>query len=106
MGVALPDGLKFRFLYQTGMELLTPDMGVEFLHGGNGCDFNGSVVKVGDVVGAAAGENVNGTEGQPLMLCVHLIEDDRWFSLRCALPKEFDVLDLNTAPSQHGGLPR
>ena len=32
--LALPDGLKFRFLYDAGVEFLAPDMGVQFLHSG------------------------------------------------------------------------
>ena len=39
-------------------------------------------------------KNVDGAESQPLIFGIHFIEDDRWFTLRCALPKELDVLDL------------
>ena len=87
-----PDGLKFRFLYCAGAELLAPDMGVQFLHGGDWSDLDGTVVKVGDVAGAAIRKNVNGAEGQPLIFGIHFIEDDRRFSLRRVLPKELDVL--------------
>ena len=91
--MAFPDGLKFRFLYDAGVEFLAPDMGVQFLHSGDGRDFNSSIVKVGYVAGAAVPKDVNGAEGQPLISGIHFIEDHQWFSLRCALPKKFDVLD-------------
>lgn len=76
-------------------------MGVEFLHGGMvismSCRRKGR-----DVVGAAAGENVN--ERKASRSCsVSTSQDDRWFSLRCALPKEFDVLHLNTARHSTAG---
>ena len=58
------------------------------------------------IAGASICKDVDGAEDQPLIFGIHFIEDDRRFSLRCVLPKEFDVLHLNTAPSQHGGLPR
>ena len=91
--MALPDGLKFRLLYDAGVELLAPDMGVQFLHCGDGHDFDGAVVKVRYVAGAAICKDVDGAEGQPLIFGIHFLEDDRWLSIRCALPKEFDVLD-------------
>ena len=68
-------------------------MGVQFLHGGDRRDLDDTVVKVRDVVGAAIRKDVNGAESQPLISCIHFIEDDRWFPLRCVLPKELDVLD-------------
>ena len=89
--MSFPDGLKFRLLYGAGVEFLAPDMGVQFLHGGDRRDLDGAVVKVRDVAGAAICKNVNGAMGQPLIFGIHLIEDDRWFTLRCALPKELDV---------------
>ena len=49
--------------------------------------------KVGYVVGVTVHKDVNGAESQPLISCIHFIEDDRWFPLRCVLPKELDVLD-------------
>ena len=88
-----PDGLKFRFLYDAGVEFLAPDTGVQFLHGGDGRDFNSSVVKVRDIAGVAIRKDVNGAEGQPLIFCIHFIEDDRRVSLRCVIPKELNVLD-------------
>ena len=75
------------------MELVAPDMGVEFFHGGDRRDLDGTGVKVGDVAGVAVCKDVNGAMGQPLIFGIHFIEDDRRFSLRCVLPKEFDVLD-------------
>jgi len=68
-------------------------MGVQFLHGEVWCDLDGAVVKGRDVAGAAIRKDVNGAEGQPLIFGIHFIEDDRWFTLRCALPKELDILD-------------
>lgn len=68
-------------------------MGVQFLHGGDRRDLDDTVVKVRDVVGAAICKNVDGSMGQPLIFGIHFIEDDRWFTLRCALSKELDVLD-------------
>ena len=67
MGTALPDGLKFCFLYYTGVEFPAPDMGVQFLHGEDWCDLDGAVVKGRDVAGAAIRKDVNGAEGQPLI---------------------------------------
>ena len=81
-------------LFRSGVEFLAPDMGVQFLHGGDRRDLDGAVVKVRDVTGAAIRKDVDGAEGQPLIFGIHFIEDDRWFSLRCALPKELDVLGL------------
>ena len=97
MGTALPDGLKFCFLYYTGVEFPAPDMSVQFLHRGDRRDFDDTVVKVRDVTGAAICKDVDGAEGQPLIFGIHFIEDDRWFSLWCALPKELDVLDLSVS---------
>ena len=57
-----PDGVKLRFLHQAGVELLAPDMDVEFLHGGNWCDLNGAVIKVRDVAGTPVSKNLDGTE--------------------------------------------
>ena len=68
-------------------------MDVQFLHGGDRHDLDDTVVKVRDVVGAAICKNVDGAMGQPLIFGIHFIEDDRWFTLRCALSKELDVLD-------------
>ena len=65
--MAFPGGLKFRLLYDAGVELLTPDMGVQFLHGGDRRDLDGAVVKVRDIAGAAICKDVNGVEGQPLI---------------------------------------
>ena len=42
IGVAFPDGLKFRFLYDAGVEFLAPDMGVQFPWA-----FNSSTVGIG-----------------------------------------------------------
>ena len=95
--MAFPDGLKFRFLYDAGAEFLAPDMGVQFLHGGDGRDFNSSIVKVGYVAGVTVRKDVNGAESQPLIFGIHFIEDDGWFSLRCPFPKELDVLN-NSIP--------
>ena len=67
-------------------------MGVQFLHGGDRRDLDGAVVKVRDIAGAAIRRDVNGAQGQPIIYGIHFIEDDRWFTLRCALPKELDVL--------------
>ena len=75
------------------MELFTPDMGVKFFHGGNRRDFDGTVVKIRDVAGVSVCKDVNGAEGQPLIFCIHFIEDNSWFSFRCVLPKELDVFD-------------
>lgn len=36
-------------------------------------------------------KDVDGAEDQPLIFGIHFIEDDRWLSIRCALPKEFDT---------------
>ena len=47
------------------MELLAPDMGVEFLHGGNGRDLNGSVIEVGNIPGVAVHKDINGAKRQP-----------------------------------------
>ena len=63
--MAFPDGLKFRFFYDAGVEFLAPDMGVQFLHGGDRRDLDGAVVKVRDVTGAAICKDVDGAEGQP-----------------------------------------
>ena len=68
-------------------------MGVQLIHGGDRCNLDGAVVKVRDVAGAAICKDVDGAEDQPLIFGIHFIEDDRWLSIRCALPKEFDVLD-------------
>ena len=70
-------------------------MGVQFLHGGDRRNLDGAVVKVRDVAGASICKDVDGAEGQTLILGIHFIEDDRWFSLRCVLPKELDVLDYS-----------
>ena len=91
--MAFPDGLKFGFLYDAGVELLAPDMGVQFLHRGDRRDLDGAVVKVGDVTGVTIFKNINGAMGQPLIFGVYFIEDDRWFSFRCVLSKELDVLE-------------
>ena len=71
-----------------------PRHGVQLLHSGDRRNLDGTVVKVRVVVGAAICKNVDGAMGQPLIFGIHFIEDDRWFTLRCALPKELDVLDL------------
>ena len=89
--MSFPDGLKFRLLYGAGVEFLAPDMGIQFLHGGNRRYLDGAVVKVRDVAGAAICKNVNGAEGQPITFYISLIEDDRRFSFRCFFPKELDV---------------
>ena len=61
--MSFPDGLKFRLLYDAGVEFLAPDMGVQFLHGGDRRDLDDTVVKVRDVAGAAIRKDVNGAEG-------------------------------------------
>ena len=55
--MAFPDGLKFRFLYGAGVEFLAPDMGVQFIYGGDRRDLDGTGVKVGDVAGVAVWES-------------------------------------------------
>jgi hypothetical protein len=62
--VSFPDGLKFRLLYDAGVEFLAPDMGVQFLHGGDRRDLDSAVIKVRDVAGAAIRKDVNGAEGR------------------------------------------
>ena len=86
--MSFPDGLKFCFLYYTGVELLTPDMGVQLIHGGDRCNLDGAVVKVRDVAGAAICKDVDGAEDQPLIFGIHFIEDDRWLSIRAACDNE------------------
>ena len=74
--MSFPDGLKFRLLYDEGVELLAPDMGVQFLHGEAWCDLDGAVVNGRDVAGAAIRKDVNGAEGQQLIFGIHFIEDE------------------------------
>ena len=68
-------------------------MGVQFLHGWDRRDLDSAFIKVRDIAGASICKDVDGAEDQPLIFGIHFIEDDRWFSLWCALPKELDVLD-------------
>ena len=74
--MVFPDDLKFRFLYDAGVEFLAPDMGVQLLHSGDRHNLDGTVVKVRVVVGAAICKNVDGAMGQPLIFGIHFIEED------------------------------
>lgn len=85
--MAFPNTLKFCFLHQTSVKLFTPDMTIKFFHSGNGRDFNGAIIEVIYIAGMSIPKNVNGAESQPFIFCVNFIENDRWFSLWCILPK-------------------
>ena len=108
--MAFPDGLKFRFFYDAGVEFLAPDMGVQFLHGGDGRDFNGSIVKVGYVVGVTVHKDVNGAESQPLISTVEELNAHIWGEEfhACVIEKaEFEAIweshTYNGALKESGG---